>query len=100
MELEIHPDALTERAQVIEAIHPFIRPVVDSVLTGGPAARAGVQPRDSIIGLAGLPIRQWRDLQQIVDARPGQPVKLAVVRGGQPLDFDLTLDSAKVAGPK
>jgi regulator of sigma E protease len=100
VELEIHPDALTERAQVIEAIHPFIRPVVDSVLTGGPAARAGVQPRDSIIGLAGLPIRQWRDLQQIVDARPGQPVKLAVVRGGQPLDFDLTLDSAKVAGPK
>jgi regulator of sigma E protease len=96
IQLDVHPDALTERAQVIQAIRPLIPAVVDSVMTGGPAARAGLQPRDSIVSVAGVPIRQWRDLQQVVDRRPGQPVTVTVMRGGRPIDFDLRLDSARV----
>jgi regulator of sigma E protease len=96
IQLDVHPDALTERAQVIQAIRPLIPAVVESVMTGGPAARAGLQPRDSIVRVAGMSVRQWRDLQQIVDGRPGQPVTVTVMRGGRPVDFDLRLDSARV----
>jgi regulator of sigma E protease len=46
--------------------------------------------------VAGLPVRQWRDLQRIVDVRPGQPVKVTLMRDGRPLELDLTLASAEV----
>ncbi|HET8622822.1 MAG TPA: RIP metalloprotease RseP [Gemmatimonadales bacterium] len=98
VKLDIHPDALTERAQVIQALRPLIPAVVDSAMAGGPAARAGFRSRDSIVSVAGVPIRQWRELQQVVDARPGQRVAVTLIREGRALDFELTLDSAKVRG--
>ena len=53
--------------------------LVDSVLTGSPAARAGIQPTEVIVGVNGQPVRKTDDLRRLVSAhRPGDTVRLAV----------------------
>ncbi len=95
-DLDLHPDALTERATAMQALRPLIPAVVDSIMPGSPAARARIQSGDTITGVAGLPVRQWQDLLNVVAKRPGERVSVTVSRQGQPRDFDLTLASAEV----
>ncbi|MGH7630687.1 MAG: RIP metalloprotease RseP [Gemmatimonadales bacterium] len=94
--LVLHPDALTERAVAMQALRPMVPAVVDSVMPGSPAARAGIQAGDTITSVAGSPVGQWQDLLDVIAPRPGQPVSVAVARQGQSHHFDLTLASAEV----
>ncbi len=94
--LTLHPDALTERAVAMQALRPLVPAVVDSVMSGSPAAGAGIQAGDTITSVAGSPVRQWQDLLDVIAARPGQPVSVGVARQGQSRNFDLTLASAEV----
>ena len=56
--------------------------VVD-VLTGGPAAQAGVRPEDILVALDGEPVTRVGDLQRLLTgAAIGRDVALTVVRGG------------------
>jgi regulator of sigma E protease len=96
LELELHPDALTERATVMQALRPLLPAVVDSVAAESPAARAGIQPGDTITSIAGAPVRQWEDVLAAVADRPGKPVTVGVARQGERRDIDLTLASAEV----
>jgi regulator of sigma E protease len=96
VELDLHPDALTERAVAMQALRPLVPAVVDSVMRGGPAARAGIAAGDTITSVAGTPIHQWHDLLEVLAERPGQPVTVTVSRQGQPREFDMTPASAEV----
>ncbi|MGH7518340.1 MAG: RIP metalloprotease RseP [Gemmatimonadales bacterium] len=96
VELELHPDALTERVAAIQALRPLVPAVVDSVMRGSPAARAGIVTGDTITSVAGTPIRQWQDLLEVLADRPGQPVTVTVSRQGQPREFDMTPASTEV----
>ena len=58
--------------------------LVASVAEGSPAARAGVKPRDVIVGFAGEAVPEMRQLPRMVAAEPvGANVSLTVVRGGE-----------------
>jgi regulator of sigma E protease len=94
--LTLHPDALTERAAAAQALRPLVPAAVDSVLPGSPAARAGIQRGDTITSISGAPVTQWQDVLELVADRPGQPVTVTAVRGGERRQFDLTLASAEV----
>lgn len=96
VELELHRDALTERVTAMQALRPLVPAVVDSVMPGSPAARAGIQAGDTVTSVAGTPVRQWQDLLDVITPRPGEPVSVGVSRRGQPRSFDLTLASAEV----
>jgi len=96
LELELHPDALTERAAAMQSLRPLLPAVVDSVASGSPAAGAGIQPGDTLVSIGGSPVRQWEDVLGVVADRPGQPVTVGVSRQGERRDFDLTLASAEV----
>jgi regulator of sigma E protease len=50
---EIHPDALEQRLKASQALQPFRAPVVGQVVPGRPAARAGIQPGDTIVAVDG-----------------------------------------------
>jgi S1-C subfamily serine protease len=66
--------------------------LIRQVLPGTPAASGGLQPGDVIVALDGAPIRSWDDLLAAVgDRRPGQVVRLAILRGGQRLEITVTL---------
>jgi regulator of sigma E protease len=56
--------------------------VVDSVVAGRPAERAGFQRGDSVVAVNGAAIRHWGDFLREVSARPGQTLTVDVVRGG------------------
>ncbi len=45
-----------------------------------PAAKAGVQPGDQVVELAGEPVTSWSQVQQLVRARAGQETSLVVER--------------------
>jgi regulator of sigma E protease len=96
LELNLHPDALTERAAAVQALRPLVPAAVDSVMPGSPAAGAGIQRGDIITSIDGTPVGQWQDVLKLVADRPGQPVTVSVSRDGERRDFDLTLASAEV----
>ena len=62
--------------------HVVVRPtgaLVSEVLADSPAARAGLEPTDVIVGVDGQPVRTTRDLRRLISTRkPGQAVRLAL----------------------
>ena len=61
---------------------PYIPAVIDSVVAGRPAERAGLLKGDSIVAIDGRPVREWQELIGRVSASAGRTVTLDVVRDG------------------
>jgi regulator of sigma E protease len=78
--LAIHPDALEARLGVVQALAPWRDPVAGEVDEAYPAAAAGVQPGDTIVAVAGSPIRTWYDLSARLQEVGARPVELVVGR--------------------
>jgi serine protease Do len=65
---------------------------VQSVAADGPAEKAGVQEGDIIRKVDGEPIRNGRDLvSRIAPRKPGEHVRVEILRGGKTIDETLTL---------
>ena len=61
---------------------------VESVEALGPAAAAGLQPRDLVIAFADLPVRDVDDLHRaLTEERIGQPVPMIVIRGAERIEL-------------
>ena len=61
------------------------------VRPGGPAEKAGLRAGDVIVEFAGRKVVNIQDYQDaLVGAKPGQPVEVAVERGGEKLTFTIT----------
>ena len=66
--------------------------LVDDVLPGTPAARAGIQSGDVIIGLNDKPVADGRTLQLAVsEADPGSKVNVKLIREGAAKNVSVTL---------
>jgi regulator of sigma E protease len=74
--LPIHQDALEERLKASQALQPFRPAVVGQVLPGRPAARAGVEPGDTIVALNGRRIRQWYDVLEVLQDNRGEAISM------------------------
>lgn len=64
---------------------PPVDPVFDRIVPGSPADQAGLKAGDRVLSIDGLPISDFKQLQQSVRQRGGQVVKLEVQRGGERL---------------
>ena len=65
---------------------------VDSVEAGGPAALAGIQAEDIIIGLGDETITSYNDLAKALRGyEPGETTTVTVYRGGRELELTITL---------
>ncbi|MFM9101868.1 MAG: PDZ domain-containing protein [Cyanobium sp.] len=59
---------------------------VRTVMPGGPAARAGLQPGDRILAVDGAPVSSPAQLTQLVERNGvGRPMALRLDRQGQPI---------------
>uniref|UniRef100_UPI003F498678 M50 family metallopeptidase n=1 Tax=Nonomuraea bangladeshensis TaxID=404385 RepID=UPI003F498678 len=56
-----------------------------------PAAQAGLRPGDHLVSFDGAPIGSWEDAKRLIRAHGAGPVKLGIVRDGEPMTIDVTL---------
>ncbi len=73
--------------------------VVDSVVAGRAAERAGFATGDSVTAVAGAPVRHWGDFLREVTTRPGQRIAVDVVRAGRPLTLSVETEAREEADP-
>ena len=86
----------SERVAVASSVGYFVAPVIDSVVAGEPAARAGLLRGDSVIAIDGTPIRLWTELSSRVNASAGKPLRFDVLRAGQTVALTITPKATKV----
>ncbi|KAF1016018.1 MAG: Periplasmic pH-dependent serine endoprotease DegQ [Stenotrophomonas maltophilia] len=69
--------------------------LVNEVVAGSAAAKAGVQPGDVIRTVNGSPVNTWSDLPPLIGAMaPGSKVSIGLYRDGKPRDLSATLTAA------
>jgi regulator of sigma E protease len=95
----IHQDALEQRLRASQALQPFRAAVVGQVVPGRPAARAGIEPGDTIVAIGGRPVAQWYDLVELLQRSGGQPLAVEVARSGTRRHYEITPYIDSVAGP-
>jgi serine protease DegQ len=65
--------------------------VIIGVLQNAPAAKAGLKPGDALLSVAGQEVRNVGALLAAIAAlKPGEPVKLGVMRRSQLLTLEVT----------
>jgi regulator of sigma E protease len=62
---------------------PYVPAVVDTVIAGRPAERAGLQRGDSIVAIDGVRVTEWQQLLGRVSASAGKPITIEVIRAGE-----------------
>ena len=63
---------------------------IGDVVSGGPAAKAGLKGGDLVVSLEGKPVGSWDDFADAISRRAGQPTELGVKRGDQTLTVSVT----------
>ena len=70
--------------------------LIDSVMVGAPAERAGIQSGDRIVGIDGDSVRSWSQVVARIGPRTSGSVTLEIDRGGERLTKVLEPQSAQV----
>lgn len=65
-------------------------PVLNEIVAGEPADRAGLRTGDRILSVDGIEVATWNQWVNYVREKPGETLKLAVERDGATLAVDLT----------
>jgi regulator of sigma E protease len=76
----------------------FGPPIVDQVIAGKPAERAGLKAGDRIVAIDGVPVSSPADVASRTNAKPGLPVTYRIVRGNETFDATLTTEITEQAG--
>ncbi|MFL6830838.1 MAG: M50 family metallopeptidase [Sphingomicrobium sp.] len=72
---------------------------VGSVAPNTPAARAGIQPDDRIVSIAGRPTPTFVDLANVTALRPGERVRVVIKRGEAVRELQVTLATDVMTDP-
>jgi regulator of sigma E protease len=76
----------------------FGPPLIDQVLPGKPAARAGLKLGDRIIAIDGASVRSPSDVATITNAKPGGDLVFRIDRDGTQFDAPLTAEAVEQGG--
>ena len=90
--------AREENAALLKAYGASSGVFVQSVNPGGPAAKAGMQASDIIVGINGQTVKDGEQLVQAISAaQPGTTVELKVLRDGKPVEVSTKIgDRAEI----
>jgi regulator of sigma E protease len=73
-------------------------PLIDQVIEGKPAARAGLRAGDRIVAIDGVPVSSPADAASRTNAKPAAEVTFRVARDGTEFDAVLTTDAVEQGG--
>ena len=73
-------------------------PMIDQVVEGKPAARAGLKAGDRIVAIDGVPISSPADAARRTNANPALPLTFRVARDGVEFDAPLTTEAVEQGG--
>ncbi|HFD79394.1 MAG TPA: RIP metalloprotease RseP [Gammaproteobacteria bacterium] len=68
---------------------PRIPPVIDRLVPGAPAEKAGFKPGDRVLEVDGRPIDSWSAWVEYVRAHPGETLRVRVERGAEEVELTL-----------
>jgi regulator of sigma E protease len=88
LEIPVHTKDIEQPEQVLGFLP--IKPVLEAVEAGMPAARAGLKEGDVIASVDGEPIQWWGQFTERVRGAGGRPLSLELERDGQPLHLVVT----------
>ncbi len=81
------------RLDLVRALDRWIDAGVGDVARGSPAEKAGFEAGDHIVAVEGVPVSDWYEFVDQVEARPGQRVEVTLNREGHQLIRAVTLSS-------
>ena len=73
------------------------RPVIDAIVSGSPAAQAGLMQGDVIKTIDGRTVETFEDAERQVSENAGSAMSIVVERDGNPLTFDVTPSSKSLS---
>jgi regulator of sigma E protease len=76
----------------------FGAPLIDQVIAGKPAQRAGLEAGDRIVAVDGTPVNSPADVAARTNAKPGIPVTFRIARDGVQRDVTLTPEATEHEG--
>ena len=71
-------------------IYPAVTPIIEKVQPNTPAAAAGLQPRDVVLGYNGTRIYHPVALADFIESHGNEPIKLQVKRGDKVFEAEVT----------
>lgn len=88
-----HWDEKTSEGNFLEALglqpFDFIPPVIETVLPGLPAEKAGVKPGDRIVRVNNMPTDSTVDVSHIIQPNAGKKVTLEILRAGETVKLEI-----------
>lgn len=79
---------------------PFTPPVAETIMPGGPAAKAGIVKGDRLTHIDGRAVERFEDAQQIIRLRPNETITIGVMRNGVNKEMRVTLNSVTIGEGK
>jgi regulator of sigma E protease len=87
------------RSALVGALDPYLAPVMQQVLPGNAAARAGLRSGDRVISVNGDSIASWLQFTHIVRGNAGKPLTVVALRDGTAVTVVVTPDKQPVVDP-
>lgn len=81
------------------AIDYQLPPVLGDLVPGEVGAKAGFQPRDSVVAINGTPVRTWSEMVAQVANSADQPTAFEVMRAGERKTFTVTPKPQRATHP-
>lgn len=75
-----------------------VLPILDEVMAGSAASRAGLRVGDRVVAVQGKPVDRWEALVAAISTRPGEALEIDIERAGTQIGLTVTPDSVTENG--
>jgi regulator of sigma E protease len=94
IEIDVSPDP-QERVRILRGLLPWIEAEVGLLIPGDPAERSGFETGDRVLVAGGVPMTNWYEFVDVVEAHPDMLMEVTLEREGQALTLSVMPDATR-----